>query len=193
VSWYNTLMKKALILHGTSATPQSNWFAWLKDALESIGYIVWLPQLPSADTPNAQQYTEFLLANHEFTFDNETIIIGHSSGAVEILHLLQHLPANTTIKAAFLVSAFKDNLGWEALQGLFTEPFDFVRVKQHCSKFVYLHADNDPYCDLEHAKYLAAQTGGELHIRSGQGHFNTELGPQYTQFPELLRLIIKTV
>ena len=44
---------------------------------------------------------------------------------------------------------------------------------------------------LEHAQYLAEQVGGELIVKSGQGHFNTELSEQYRAFPELLELIEK--
>jgi two-component system response regulator HydG len=92
-------MKQALILHGTDATPASNWFAWLKVQLEQDGYAVWLPQLPNSDKPNAKTYNQFLLANQDFEFNNETIIIGHSSGAVEVLSLLQHLPEDKKVKA----------------------------------------------------------------------------------------------
>lgn len=182
-------MKQALILHGTDATPQSNWFTWLKGKLEKDGYKVWLPQLPNSDTPNTKVYTDFLLSEPDFTFDDETIIIGHSSGAVEVLHLLQKLPDDTKIKAAFLVSAFKDDLGWDALGGLFDEPFDFASIKTKAGKFTFLHSDNDPYCPIEHVQYLSGQVGGELIIKSGQGHFNTELGEQYKVFPELLEII----
>ncbi len=182
-------MKQALILHGTDATPQSNWFTWLKDQLEQDGYNIWLPQLPNSDKPNAKTYTDFLLSSPDFTFTSDTIIVGHSSGAVEVLHLLQNLPENTKIKTTFLVSAFKDDLGWDALGGLFDEPFDFANIKTKAEKFVFFHSDNDPYCPIEHAKYLSEQVGGELIIKSGQGHFNTELGEQYKAFPELLEVI----
>ena len=121
-------MKQALILHGTDASPSHNWFTWLKEQLEQDGYKGWLPQLPDSATPNTKTYNEFLLSNSDFVFDDETIIIGHSSGAVEILSLLQHLPDDTRIKAAYLVSAFQDDLGWESLAGLFEEPFDFEKI-----------------------------------------------------------------
>lgn len=182
-------MKQALILHGTDAKPQSNWFSWLKDELEKDGYKVWLPQLPNSATPNAKVYTNFLLSESDFLFDDETIIIGHSSGAVEALHLLENLPENTRIKAVFLVSVFKDDLGWSALKGLFDEPLDFTNIKAKSGKIVLLHADNDPYCPIEHAEYIAKQVGGELIIKTGQGHFNTELSEKYKAFPGLLEII----
>lgn len=182
-------MKHALILHGTSATPESNWFTWLKDQLEQDGYKVWLPQLPNSDKPSIKTYNQFLLSNPDFVFGDDTIVIGHSSGAVEVLSLLEHLPEDKKVKAVFLVSAFRDNLGWSALTDLFVEPFDFEKIRAKADKFVFLHSDNDPYCPVEGANYLAEQVGGELIVKTGQGHFNTELDEKYKAFPELLELI----
>jgi len=182
-------MTKFLILHGTDASPNSNWFMWLKGKLIGEGHEVWLPQLPGSDTPNAKKYTAFILDNKDFIIDSDTIVIGHSSGAVEILHLLQHLPSDTVIKAAILVSAFKDDLGMDALTGLFEEPFDFKAAKAHCSKFIFIHSDNDPYVPLEDAKYLSDELDSDVLLFEGQGHFNTEHSPEYKQFPELLIFI----
>lgn len=182
-------MTRFLILHGTDGSPQSNWFMWLKGKLIGEGYNVWLPQLPNPDKPDSKAYTDFLLSKEDFIFDKDTIIIGHSSGAVEILHLLQNLPKGSSVKAAILVSAFKDNLDWEALDGLFVEALDFEAIKKHCANFIFIHSDNDPYSPIEHAEYLAEQTGGKLITFEEQGHFNTEQSPQYKQFPQLLDII----
>ncbi len=179
-------MKNAIILHGTGASPESNWFAWLKKKLESQGYTVWLPQLPKSDSPNMETYLNFLLKDTT-QFGNETIIIGHSSGAVAALGLLGKLKA--PIKTAYLVSVFKDSLGWDALEGLFTEKINYKAAGQNAEKIVFLHSDNDPYCPLEHAEYLSKQVGGKLVVITGQGHFNTENSPKYTKFPELLQII----
>jgi predicted alpha/beta hydrolase family esterase len=186
---YYERMANFLLLHGTGASPDSNWFMWLKGKLVGQGHKVWLPQLPNADTPDTAVYTNFLLSNDNFTYDNQTIIVGHSSGSVEALYLLQHLPKPTVIKAAILVSAFKDDLGWETLRGLFKEPYNFDAIKNHCQEFIYLHSDDDPYIPIDQAEFLADETNGKLIQFEGQGHFNTELSPKYKQFPELLRII----
>lgn len=186
---YENKMKNALILHGTDASPFHNWFTWLKEQLEQDGYDVWLPQLPDSATPSTKTYNEFLLSNPNFVFNDETILIGHSSGAVEILSLLQHLPDDVHIKAAYFASAFKDDLGWDSLTGLFEEPFDFEKIKARAGKFVFLHSDNDPYVPLEQARYLSEQVEGELIVKTGQGHFNTELSEQYREFPLLFHII----
>jgi predicted alpha/beta hydrolase family esterase len=182
-------MTRFLILHGTDGSPESNWFMWLKGALIGQGHEVWLPQLPDSAKPDSKAYTDYLLSNKDFVFDKDTVIIGHSSGAVEILHLLQYLPKSSSVKASILVSAFRDNLNWDSLDGLFVEPLDFEIIKERCVKFVFIHSDNDPYCPISHAEYLSEQTGGELIVLKGQGHFNIELGPQYKHFPKLLDIV----
>jgi hypothetical protein len=186
-------MTRFLILHGTGGTPKSNWFMWLKGVLIGKGYEVWLPQLPNAAKPNRKTYNDFILANKDFVFDKDTVIIGHSSGAVEVLNLLQHLPEGSVVKAAIMVAIFKDDLEWEALKEFFIEPFDFNAIKKHCPKFTYVHSDNDPYCPIDHPKYFIEQTGGELIIIEGQGHFNLEASPEYKQFPQLLEIIDKVL
>ncbi len=182
-------MTNILILHGTGVTPRSNWFMWLKGKLVGQGHQVWLPQLPDAHKPNGKTYTDFLLANKDFKINKDTIIIGHSSGAVEILNLLQHLPGRTKIKGALLVSAFHDDLGWDSLSDLIDTPFDYERIKKHCGKFIFLYSDDDPHVPIEQPKFLAEQLDSDLIVFEGQGHFNTETSPHYQRFPEILQFI----
>ncbi|MBA3724453.1 MAG: alpha/beta hydrolase [Candidatus Levybacteria bacterium] len=183
-------MKNSLILHGTDATTKDHWFGWLKDELEADGFKVWVPDLPQANKQNSKRYNDFLLAQKDFVIDDETIMIGHSSGAVAILGLLQELPDDVTIKKAILVGAFHNNdLGWESLEELFEKPFDFASIKQHAKQITFIHSDNDPYIPLEQAEYLAEKLDGELIILEGQGHFNTGSDPKFTKFPYLLDVI----
>ena len=182
-------MKNALILHGTANNHTGNWFPWLKGQLEKKGYKVWVPDLPDSEHPNVKRYNEFIFANKDFEFNKDTVIIGHSSGAVEILGLLQNLPEDVIVNKSILVSVFKDNLGDKDFDGLFEEPFDFEKIKKHSREIIFIHSDTDPYCPMEHAEYLSGKVGGKLIVIKGQGHFNLEKGPQYKKFPELLKLI----
>jgi predicted alpha/beta hydrolase family esterase len=185
-------MKNAIILHGTGNTPEGNWFRWLEKKLKERGYNVWLPQLPNAEMPNAEKYNKLLLS-HNFNFNDDTILVGHSSGAVSILNLLQELPSSIRIKAAFLVGSFEKPLDVSARSELFSKSFDFEKIKSRCGKFIFLHSDNDPYCPLVGAQFLAKMLDGELTVVPGQGHFNLETGPQYKEFPQLLELIGETL
>lgn len=148
--------------------------------------------MPDSHLPNADKYKKLLL-NHGFNFNSETILIGHSSGAVAILHLLQELQEGIKVNAAFMVGAFKGEEGVTSRREFFPKPFDFEEIKSHCKKFVFIHSDNDPYCPLGDAEFLSEKLDGELVVEKGQGHFNLEAGPQYKEFPLLLRLIDERV
>lgn len=185
-------MKNALILHGTSSNPTENWFAWLEMKLKAAGWKTWVPDLPLAEKPNVGRYYQFIF-NNNWQFTSESILIGHSSGAVAILGILERLPADVQVDTCYLVGAFKDDLGWDSLRELFTKPYDFAKIKTKAKKFVFIHSDNDPHCPLAGAQFLATKLDGELLVQKGQQHFSVStFGEAYRQFPFLLKLIEQT-
>jgi predicted alpha/beta hydrolase family esterase len=185
-------MKNALILHGTDASPDANWFRWIGGFMANRGYQVWLPQLPNSISPNTETYNTFIIGNLDFKFTDETVLIGHSSGAVEILNLLQNLPDEITVGDVYIVSVFKDDLGWESLKGLFLEPFNYDLIKSKARSITVIHSDNDPYVPVVHATYIAEQLGARLLLVDGQGHFNLEQSSDYKEFPLLAQIIETT-
>lgn len=181
-------MKNVLILHGTGNNSQDNWFPWLKKELEEKGYKVWVPDLPNSDKPNYERYNKFIFS--KWSFDNESLLIGHSSGAVEILRILGALPENIVVKKTILVAGFKDNLNYEPVFEMFEEPFNWEKIKNRCKEFIFIHSDNDPYVSLEHGEFLKEKLGGKLVILKGQKHFSVStLGEKYRKFPELLKYL----
>lgn len=182
-------MKNALILHGTNGDPEGNWFPWLKTELENRGYNVWAPELPGADAPNVKRYNDFIFSSG-WEFNEESLLIGHSSGSVAIYGVLSKLPEGVQVRQAILVGTFKDDLGWPNLKGLFEEPFDYTKIKTKAKKFSLLHSDNDPHCPLEGAQLLARALGGELTIVPGAEHFSISAGGErFRQLPIILDLI----
>ena len=187
-------VKNAIILHGTMGSPTENWFPWLKTHLEERKINAWLPQLPDSQKPDPKTVIPFILGNCPFHITSETIIIGHSSGAVQILHLLPKIEAK--IALAILVGSFKDNdfLKWAPNDDLFSAPFDFVKCRLHCHKTIFIHSDDDPFCPLDEAEFLRNQTGGELVVIPHQKHFSVStMGEQYKEFPQLLEIITANV
>lgn len=185
-------MKRAVILHSYGQNSQGHWYPWLKRELQARGYKVWAPDMPTPDKPNARIVTDFLLGNNEWDF-NDNLLVGHSWGAVQILHLLQNLPEGVRVKAAVPVSAYShvlaDEPDWEQLRGLFEEPFDFDKIKAVAQKILFVHGDDDPWCDPKQAEFLAEKSGAELVYIPGGQHFSTSLDPAYSQFPKLIELL----
>jgi predicted alpha/beta hydrolase family esterase len=183
-------MKNALILHGTANTSQGNWFPWLTKELERRGYKVWSPDLPDAENPDDQRYSAYIFGGKHWQFNSETIIVGHSSGGVAALKLLQHLPDEIVVNTCITVGAFVKTHGWDDIKGLFVPPFDYEKIKSHAKHFVVYHSDNDKYVPLSDAQYLEKALDAELIVINGQGHFNLEEGEKYKKFPELLEKIV---
>ena len=183
-------MKNALILHGTGNDPTRNWIPWLKKELESRKFHVWAPNLPGADKPNIKRYNEFIFS--QWKFDSDSIIIGHSSGAVAIFGLLQALPEYVVINKALLVAGFTDDLDYPPVKDMFTKPFDWKKIKRQAKSFILFHSDNDPYVPLWHGEKMREYFGAELIVMNDQGHFSTTTypGDRYKQFPQLLEKIL---
>ena len=184
-------MANVLILHGTANTSHGNWFPWLTKELEKRGYDVWSPDLPQADRPDEERYLNFIFANKKWKFTPETIIVGHSSGGVAALKLLQRLPRGVVIDRCFTIGAFTNTHGLDSIAGLFRKPFDFGEIKKHAKKFIVFHSDDDPHVPIDDANELQKSLSAEFIFIPGQGHFNLEKGQQYAAFPKLLEKIVQ--
>lgn len=187
-------MKNALILHGAENDHSGNWFPWLKEELEKKEYKVWVPDLPNSSTPVQKDWLETISSNKEWSFDEDSIIIGHSAGATLILRILETLADSITIKQVILVAGPIDKGGmpkfWQYKEDLTKQTFNWEKIKNSSNNFVFIASDNDPYdCGERHSKFMHKQIGGELIIKSGEGHFNLEVGDYYQQFPLVLDLI----
>ena len=176
-------MKKAVILHGTDGAPAYNWFPWLKTELQAKGYQVWIPELPNNHNPNRQVYNDFLLGSDWDFTDN--LVIGHSSGAVSVLNLLQDA-RSPHVKTGVLVGAWshmeETDLDRQQFKDLFPpDGFNFELIKSKTDQLLFLHGSDDPYCPLAQAQWLTRQTAGEIIIISNGGH----LGSKFHKLPQL--------
>ncbi len=181
-------MKTAIILHGTLGSPDGNWFQWLKTELEGRGLQVWLPQLPHAEQPSLNEWYKFLQKECPFAINEDTLIIGHSSGAILALIIAQNNAEK--VGAIVDVSVFHDNsLQWEPNDKLFDVDFDWSAIKNNVNKLFFVHSDDDPYVPLDQAQFVADNCNAELVMLSGQGHFNLEKSEDYHQFSKLAGLM----
>ncbi len=178
----------AIILHGTSGNSQGEWFPWLKKELEKKSFQVWTPDLPGADEPDINLYNPFLLKNCPFEVDRDTIIVGHSSGAVAAFGLVQVL--SKKIRNIISVAGFVNDLDYDPVKKMFaTWNFDWKKIKKKTEKIYVVYSDDDPFVPVWHAQQLKQLVNAELFLMPGQKHFSVSTFPKYTQFPEILNLI----
>lgn len=178
-------MKNAIIFHGTGAAPNKYWIPWLLNELVKQGYEVTVPALPSPNSPDINETLPFVLKN--LHFDEETVLVGHSSGSALILSVLEHI--STQVKQAILVAGFYKQLP-AGINNMIQEQYDWLRIKNHAQEFVFINSDNDPWgCDDQMGREMQQYLGGEL-IVMHDGHMGSDSFNQpYREFPLLLELI----
>lgn len=187
------MASKAVILHGTDGSPESNWFPWLREQLELMDLNVWVPHLPENHAPNRFTYDRFLReSNWDFS---ENILIGHSSGATTALNLLQSdwFPRVDTVilVGTFLNEKLTKYADWHdpgQFDNLFPNKFEVESIKSKANNFYFIHGSDDPYCDIKDAKELCEQLSGTfIEVENG-----LHLSSNRKEMPEIVAVLSKT-
>jgi serine hydrolase len=175
--------RKAIIFHGTGATPDVGWLPWLREQLSKRGYAVEAPHYPGLNVEPIATFLPKVLVNH--TFDEDTVLVGHSGGAALLLALLQHI--DVTVAQAVLVAGYctQPNTSDEpVLQG----DYDWAAIKSHVRDPYFINSRNDPYgCDDRQGRAMFDRLGGTQIVRD-DGHFGDYDQP-YPTFELLDKLI----
>ena len=179
---------RAIIVHGTKGSPEGNWFKWLACQLEEMGIQADIPRMP---TPENQSLLSWHSAFHKqsMTVEHDTILVGHSTGAVFVLRLLEQLQAPVFCSA--LVSPPMGEIGiseYDALNSSFFEaPFDWEKIRTNAGQTLLLMGDNDPYVPQQQLWQAANALKIEPIVVKNGGHLNSEAG--FTSFPLLFDLL----
>ena len=105
--------------------------------------------------------------------DESTVLIGHSSGAVAAMRLLETNP----LAGALLVSACHTDLGnaHEAASGYYPPSggeWDWRAISSNArGNIMLLHGDDDPFIGLTEPRHVAKSLGCELRVEEDRSHF----------------------
>lgn len=174
---------RIILVHGYKASPQTNFWPWLKRELTDRRFEVLMPELPTPETPDRDVWTKALL-EAVGPLSDQDIVVGHSLGGAAALRLLEAAEARTTPHACVLVSTpwlIKD----EKFSGFFLTDLDHDVLMWRASKFVVVHAKDDKVIPLAHADRYAQVFHAELVAPEAGGHFD---GPEQ---PIILETILK--
>lgn len=182
------MSKKVIFIPGNGGgSPQDNWFPSVKQELETAGLEVIAEEFPDNQLARASYWLPFLL--NELKVDAETILVGHSSGAIAALRFAEQQP----ILGSVLVGAYYTdlNMDTEKQSGYFDQPWDWLRIKNNQQWCVLFASQDDPWISIAEPRYLHTQLNCEYHEYLNQGHF----GGDYHKptFPELSLAILRHV
>jgi hypothetical protein len=181
------------IIHGTEGYPEENWFPWLKNELEQLGYKVFVPQFPSPPIIPAKITEWFeVLKDYDQYINNDTIFIGHSLGGIFTLRLLEKF--KNPIKAAFFVGTpigIRPILNYDRDSSFSGFDFDWESIRKNAEHFVVFQSDDDPYVSLGNGEQLAKNLNTQLDFVPNAGHFNKRAG--YLKFEKLRDKVLEVL
>jgi predicted alpha/beta hydrolase family esterase len=114
------------------------------------------------------------------------VLVGHSLGAVTIVHMAQKL-SDTKVKGAFLVAPLdvdenrKISKKHKAFTNVPRDPLPFPSLM--------VASSDDDYCTIERAADLASAWGSEFHNAGNAGHINLASG--HGPWPEGLMMFTR--
>ncbi|HUX35733.1 MAG TPA: alpha/beta fold hydrolase [Candidatus Paceibacterota bacterium] len=165
-----------LILHGYTGSPRENKYPWIRKELEKRGYKVSIPELPNTNNPNEKEQVDYVLKNCKL--DKNTVLFGHSLGAVVALKVLQK--ANKPIAKLVLGAAaidpkfskerrpYWDNFNWD---------FNFKKINSLVSDKVVISDINEPH-RAAYMRYLTEKLSAKLiEEKSVKKHFTGPTEP----------------
>lgn len=145
---------KFVILHGFQSAPDRPRWVWAKERLEEMGHEVILPRLPNPDAPTEEEWVSAALGCT--TFDENTVLVGHSLGSVAALKVLEKLDApiaRLVTVGGFISKNFKDNP--RPFETTFKWKFDGEKIRRNAKSITILHDPLDYAVSDAQAKELS--------------------------------------
>jgi uncharacterized protein len=175
--------RKAIIFHGTGASPDVAWLPWLRERLMERGYAVDVPHYPGLNLEPITTFLPRVLANH--TFDANTVLVGHSGGAALLLAILENI--DTSVDQAILVAGYCTQPNSED-EPVLQDAYDWAAIRANVRDLYFINSREDPYgCDDKQGRAMFERLGGTQIIRD-DGHFG-DIDQPYESFQLLDRLI----
>ena len=158
------------------------WFPYLKQELEPLGLKVVIKNMPDPKLARAKYWLPFII--NELKADENSILIGHSSGAVAIMRLLEKMK----LYGVILVGAHYTDLGYEEdkLSGYFDKPWNWGKIKKNANWTVQFASTNDPFIPIEHSRHIYKKLDTEYYEMEAEhfGYPNPKL-----EFSEVIEIV----
>ena len=178
-------MKKVIFIHGNGGgdiNKPDGWFPYLKRELSKLGLEVISQNFPDPMWARKKYWLPFL---GKLGADENTVLIGHSSGAVAAMRYAETHKLLGTV----LVAACHTDLGIESekISGYYDEEWQWEKIKQNQQWIVQFHSTNDPLIPVEEARFVHQKLNSEYYEMTDQQHFGYPIAK--LEFPEIVEVI----
>lgn len=175
---------KVILLPGNgNSSPKDNWFPYLEKELPKLGIKVINEQFPDLPLAREKFWIPFI---EKLIADENTILIGHSTGAVAALRFAE----KNRILGSILVGAYYTNLGDESEKksGYFDRAWDWQAIKDNQKWIIQFASIDDPFIPIEEPRTLNKNLNTDYLEYQNQQHFGHSAAPKL-EFPELVQKV----
>lgn len=159
---------RAILIHGNGKSKATdNWLPYLKRELEKLGIKVDSPQFPDTELARAIYWLPYL--ENELKPDENTFIVGHSSGAIVAMRYAE----THRILGSALIGTYYTDLGYETekLSGYFDAPWNWDAIRKNQKWSIQFAGANDPWIPIQEAHVVRDRLKTDYHESPDQGHF----------------------
>lgn len=167
--------------NGGDGNTSYGWFTNIKNELQKLSCEVVSPIFPDGALAHKDIWLQFL---ESLNPDENTILIGHSSGAEAAMRYAE----NHKILGSVLVAPCYTDLGIESEKesGYYDEPWNWESIKNNQNWIIQFSSINDPFIPIDEARHINNKLETEYH-ELDQGHFMNN------DFPELVYTVKKKI
>jgi len=173
---------KIIILpgNGDSHIESDHWYGWLRDQLTQEGFEIIAHDMPDPIIAHESVWMKHILES--MMPDNNTIIVGHSTGAVCSLRLLE----KHKLLGAILLGCNHTDLGYpeEKEAGYYDRPWNWSSIKSNAQWIVQFASQDDPFIPIKEPRLIHEQINSEYHEFTNRGHF---MSPDVPEILEVIR------
>lgn len=168
--------------NGGASPTKDHWFPWLISELRKLDLPVIARDMP--DTQMAHMHIWLPFIETKLKADQNSIIIGHSSGGVAALRYLE----NHRLFGTIVVGVNHTDLGIPEEQeaGWYNAPWHWDQIKQNAGFIAQFASTDDPYIPVTEPRYIHEQLKSDYFEFTDRGHFMIDHNPLNATFPELL-------
>lgn len=161
----------------------SNWYQYVKSELEKLGLEVIAENMPDPKLARKEIWIPFI--KEKLSSDEDSILIGHSSGATAILKFLEENKCKLVILVGTYHSHLDDEL--EKKSGYFDEPWKWDQIKNNAEKIVIFASQDDPWIHISEPRLIKEKINAEYHEYKDEGHFGVDHDKK--EFPEIVIVV----
>lgn len=171
--------------NGGSHLDTDHWYAWVRDELRGRGYEVIAQDMPDPVAAHASIWLPHI--EQVFGGDDNTVIIGHSSGGVAVLRYLE----THKLRGAIVIGVMHTDLGFddEKESGYYDAPWQWNQIKANAGWIAQFASTDDPYIPIAEPRLIHEKLDTEYYEFSDRGHYMVEQNPANATFPEIIEII----